>query len=206
MKNSIRSLIKKSYGIFTSKIKIGGKNNLIKKDPELFIRNTKISIYGNNNKLIFKRNCDINGLRILILGDNNIIEFGENVVVNASNLQPTIINAVGGKKIKIGNNSMLSNNIEIHTSDYHGIYDFQGKRINYDQDVIIGNSVWIGLDTKILKGTVIPDGCIVGAGALLAGKEYNEKNCILVGVPAKILKRQIFWTKSRKEKIEVSKI
>ena len=85
-----------------------------------------------------------------------------------------MINAFGGKKIQIGEGCLFSNNIEIHTTDYHGIYDTNGNRINYDKDIIIGKKVWLCLGVKILKGTEIADGCIVGAGSLLAG-QYKEK-------------------------------
>lgn len=97
---------------------------------------------------------------------------------------------------------MLSNNIEIHTADYHGIYNLQGKRINPDKDILIGKYVWIGLGAKILKGTEIADGCVVGANTMLSGL-YRQENVLIVGNPARIKKEQIFWEKSRQENVEV---
>ena len=134
------------------------------------------------------------GLHILIEGDNNIIEFGDHVTVNASKIQPTVINAVGGTNIKIGIGSLFSNNIEIHSSDYHGIYNKNGERINPDKDIIIGKNVWIGLGCKVLKGSVISDGSVVGAGSLVSGT-FSEKNVIIAGNPAKIVKSKKFFGK-----------
>ena len=37
------------------------------------------------------------------------------------------------------------------------------------------------------KGTVLGDGCVVGAGAVVAGK--FEDNCVIAGNPAKVIKR-----------------
>ncbi len=72
----------------------------------MLIRNARINVQVNNNKMIFEENCDINGLRILILGDKNIIKIGKSLIINASSSQPTIINAVGGTKIRKLSNFM----------------------------------------------------------------------------------------------------
>lgn len=126
-------------------------------------------------------------------GDNNSIIFGDNCIINASNEQPTIINAVGGTQIRIGSGCLLSNNIEIHTSDYHKIISANNsERINPDKDIIIGDKVWIGLGATILKGTYIADNSIIGAKSLCSGT-YSEKNTILAGIPAKAIKNDIFW-------------
>lgn len=36
-------------------------------------------------------------------------------------------------------------------------------------DVVIGNRVWIGANTVILRGTVIGDDCVIGAGSVVKG-------------------------------------
>ena len=51
----------------------------------------------------------------------------------------------------------------------------------------IGNNVWIGENVVILAGTLIGDGCIIGANSVLKGK-YG-KNEIIVGAPAKAVKK-----------------
>lgn len=82
--------------VWTNKRKIEGENNRIIKNNNSYIRNTHILIHGNNNILIFGENSNICGLSVLITGNENIIEIGKNVVINASTIQPTVINAVGG--------------------------------------------------------------------------------------------------------------
>lgn len=186
----------------SNKIKDKGNNNHIGWNNSSYIRNSRILIRGNNNTVLFGDDCNMSGLRILIAEDNNVIEFGKGVTVNASPAQPTVINAVGGKTIRIGEGCLFSNNIEIHTTDYHGIYNSQGIRINSDKNVFIGKNVWIGLGVKILKGTEIPDGCVVGAGSLLSGK-YRKENVIIVGNPAKIIKERIFWKDERIDEYQV---
>lgn len=204
---SLKKLRNKVYFhiIGKNEIKIRGKNNCIKRDDSSYIKNTCISICGNNNVIIFGNNCNISGLKILVMGDDNLIEFGKEVRINASTFQPTVINAVGGKSIKIGEGALLSNNIEIHTTDYHGIYDSKGNRVNPDKSILIGKYVWIGLGSKILKGTEIADGCVVGAGSVLSGTYANE-NVIIVGNPGTVIKEKIFWKLHRTEHSEVPNV
>ena len=169
-----------------------GKNNKLIKNGTYKFKNTRIIVKGNNNKIIFGSNCNIKGLRILLIGNNNIIKIGNEVVINASKNQPTTINAARGTKIEIGDGSLLSNNIEIHTTDYHKIYDKKGILINSEKNIIIGKKVWIGFGSKILKGTEIGDNVVIGAESLIAGK--NIKNNVIVGGnPAKIIKEDITW-------------
>jgi acetyltransferase-like isoleucine patch superfamily enzyme len=51
--------------------------------------------------------------------------------------------------------------------------------------VIIGNDVWLGAGAKILKGSVIEEGAVVGANAVV--KQTVQENCIVAGVPAKVI-------------------
>ncbi len=51
--------------------------------------------------------------------------------------------------------------------------------------VIIGNDVWLGSGSKILKGSVIENGAVVGANAVV--KHRIEENHIVAGVPAKTI-------------------
>lgn len=172
---------------------IKGKNNIVKRNLSSFFYDTKIKIIGNNNKIVFGKNCEITSLRILVLGNNNLIKIGNNVVVNASTGQLTIINSKANSII-IEDGCMLSNNIEIHNTDYHYIYDDNNNIINPEKSIIIHKNVWIGLRTVILKGTEISENCVIGACSLLSGK-YMHSNCVIAGNPAKIIKNNIFWKK-----------
>lgn len=161
-------------------------------------KDCKIQFYGKNNKVVIGNDCHISGAVLNLIGNDCSISIGNNVTINASKAQPTVINVVGEEKsINIGDNSLLSNNIEIHTSDYHGIYSKDsGERTNHDQSIYIGNNVWIGLRTIILKGTHIGNGIVVGAGTIVSG-HFEKENSIIAGVPAKYIKDDIIWDLSR---------
>lgn len=56
-----------------------------------------------------------------------------------------------------------------HRIDVIGKYmiDVKEKREKDDEDVIIENDVWIGMNAMILKGVHIGEGSVIGAGAIV---------------------------------------
>ena len=55
------------------------------------------------------------------------------------------------------------------------------------KEISIGNNCFLGCNSIILKGTILGDSCIVGAGAVVSGK--FENNCVIVGNPAKVIRK-----------------
>ena len=98
-------------------------------------------------------------------------------------------------KVTIGDNVLIGSNVCIIDHN-HGSYSGKNQdnpnlsprdRKITPSDVFIGNNVWISDNVVILPGTFIDDGCIVGANAVVSG-DYS-KNQIVVGVPAKAIKK-----------------
>lgn len=98
--------------------------------------------------------------------------------------------------IEIGNNVLMASKIFI--SDHnHGTYG--GNRqssplvppaerlLTNDQQVIIGDNVWIGELVSILPGSVIGEGAIIGSNSVVTGE--IPKWSIAVGSPARVVKR-----------------
>ena len=132
-------------------------------------------------------------LGIVIGGDNNTVIIGDNFFVYGK----TKLYIVDGTDLIFGNDCMLSDNIEIRTTDNHGIFDIDtGNRINYEKNIHIGNHVWIGMRATILKGVNIPDGCIIGACSIIS-KSVELPNCCVVGTNV-VAKRNVCWTMERK--------
>lgn len=134
--------------------------------------------------LTFKGKCKIGmASRLMVYGH---LELGENFLISGD---ATIICA---EKISIGNNSTLAWESIVMDTDHHEIYDASGSCINPNQKVIIGNNVWIGARTMILKGCRIPDGCIIGANTTLT-KSFDEAKSIIAGTPPRVIKRDVNW-------------
>ena len=89
---------------------------------------------------------------------------------------------------------MFSYDIIMRTGDGHKIFSTQqtNERINPNEDIIIGNHVWVACKAIILKGAVISNNSIVGACSLV-NKKFYEENVLLAGIPAQIKKHGITW-------------
>lgn len=97
-----------------------------------------------------------------------------------------------GKFIILGDDCLFSFGIWIRTADPHLIYDTRTcRRINYSKDVLVGDHVWIGQNSMLLKGTAIGSGSIIGAKALTSGRIFS--NSSWGGVPARCIGKDLFW-------------
>ena len=98
----------------------------------------------------------------------------------------------GGKAthIYIGRDCMISEDIDIWNTDSHTILQHD-QIINPPRSIEIGNHVWLGKGSTILKGVHIGENAIVGMKALVT-KDIRP-GTINVGVPAKEVKDHIHW-------------
>ncbi len=159
-----------------------------------WMRNCAIIDQGKNNSIVIGQTCCLSGVRFFMEGDNNSIIIGNNVSVNASKQQPTCLNACEGTSIRIDDDCLFSNNIEIHTTDYHVMYNTQHLPTNSPCDVHIGKHCWIGLRAILLKGVVLQENTIVGACSTVT-HSVDKSNVVIAGNPARIVKNDVFWEK-----------
>lgn len=95
--------------------------------------------------------------------------------------------------VLIGDGCLLSHACWMRTADPHPIYDCETlTRINVSRSIFLGDHVWIGQGTGMLKGTRIGSGSIIGAQAMLAGKRVPS-NTAWGGNPARLLRRGVFF-------------
>jgi acetyltransferase-like isoleucine patch superfamily enzyme len=178
----------KSSAKFNNKIYINGNNNLIKINNSEIV-NCDFKISGNNCKILVDNNSHLNGTELYVEGDNILISIGENCFVGKSHLAAVEDNS----QIKLEKNCLISSNVHIRTSDSHSIfYKENNKRINYAKSIYISEKVWIGEGARILKGVHLGHEIIVSSGSIVT-KSFKNKNVIIGGIPAKVLKENIFW-------------
>lgn len=110
-------------------------------------------------------NCHIDGSGVF---SSSHISLGDNVFIGAG---CTFVSSVA--YIRIGNDVMIAPNVKIVTGNHRtDIQDIRminvvEKRPEDDQDVIIEDDCWIGMNAIILKGVRIGTGSIIGAGTIL---------------------------------------
>ncbi len=93
--------------------------------------------------------------------------------------------------LKVGNDCAISWGVQILDDDFHEI-QYAGKK-RKSNPIEIGNHVWIGSNVTILKGVIIPDGCVVASGAVVISR-FTEKNCLIGGNPARVIRKSINWS------------
>ena len=174
------------------RIFILGDNNQITIGKGCKLTNISFFISGNNNRIYISENCSGIDVEFHIEQNNNEIFIGKNTTMHGRGTRTVHFALDEGTKIVVGEDCMFSNDIQIRSSDSHSIVDLQGKRLNSAKDIVIGNHCWIGLRSMLLKGTEIADNTMVAGGSICT-KKYNEKNVILAGNPAKVVKKNINW-------------
>ena len=136
--------------------------------------------------MTFKGCATIGRGSVIRVLEGGFLELGMNFNISGNS------NIVCGKEIIIGKDCLLSWNILVMDTDFHKILDNDGEISNSPSPIIIGNSVWIGCDCKILKGVFLPNNCVVAAGSIIT-KKYEQEG-IVVGSKG-VLKTDITWKK-----------
>ncbi|WP_335997635.1 acyltransferase [Fusobacterium polymorphum] len=186
--NNIIILKKKSL-LKNSHIIVEGTNNVIYINKETSLRNTYIKIEGDNNKIFIGNNCCIKNLDIDMKNNNSIIKIGAKTTIERAR-----ITSFEPYKIEIGKDCMFSSDIIIMNTDVHRIYDVDTRlKTNEGKEISIGNHVWLGIRTIILKGVTIGDNSIVAAGSIVT--KDVKANTIVSGTPAKQIKENKNWTR-----------
>lgn len=151
------------------------------------------------------RDCYIDALSIngIQLGDN--VSVGKNTTIECSGTLKDLgkglnvgdnvglgthgfFGCAGG--IEIGDNTIFGNYVSMHSENHNFLDHSQPIRLQgvNRKGIKIGNDCWIGAKVTILDGTIIGNGCIVAAGAVVCG--HFPENVIIGGVPAKIIKQR----------------
>lgn len=153
-----------------------------------------ITIRGQGNKILIGDNCRLAG-EFIVKGSNQIVTVGE-----GTTFESVYVLSLERCDITIGRGCMFSRGIEIRTSDAHALIRRRdGRRLNRAAPIVVGDHVWVGVGALLNKGTVIPQDCIVGAKSFV-NKAFSESGVVLAGTPAKIVKRDVTWSRGRKQR------
>jgi acetyltransferase-like isoleucine patch superfamily enzyme len=145
------------------------------------------SLWNVSGKIMFNGSAIFGAGTKIAVGDNAILQLGKGFKITAKSEIACF------KRISFGDGCLLSWDVLIMDTDAHNIYNLStGEKINPDNAIEIGNHVWIGCRTLVLKGSKIADNSVVGANSLVTAK-FEEPNVIVAGVPAKVVKKSISW-------------
>jgi acetyltransferase-like isoleucine patch superfamily enzyme len=159
------------------------------------VENIQINVAEGDLTVFFGPYCEIKNLVIQSFDMQNYLHFGARTTMNTANF----LLQGSEKAIFVGHDCMFSTNIFARTSDSHSMLSYAtGNRINRDDSIIIGDHVWVGRSVSFNKGARVTDDVIVGQGSVVSGK-LPEKHCCYVGMPAKKVREDVTWDRTRVE-------
>lgn len=168
---------------------------------------------------LIERYPDISGNRIIHMGDPrsrliiqmgcaNIVELGTSSMFNASLTMWTESRfSVGAgvrcngmqsecrfSQVRIGDNCLLSDGIWVQASDMHAIWDIESGGLVNGQgfSVDIGDFVWLGRNSSVVRPAKIGKGSIIGFGSVVTKDVLSFS--VAAGNPARVIRRQCTWT------------
>jgi acetyltransferase-like isoleucine patch superfamily enzyme len=172
--------IKIDFPISTGMIQFGYN------DIGIFDKRYSRSIWEVSGLVVFRGNCRIGHGSKIVVGPGGILTFGNNFLISAET------SIISFNSIEFGDNCLLSWDILFMDTDFHHLIDEMGNIINMPKRIIVGNNVWIGCRSLVLKGSIIPDNCVIGANSLV-NRSLDCESCLYVGVPCKLQKKKISW-------------
>ncbi|HHT7114380.1 TPA: acyltransferase [Bacillus cereus] len=112
-------------------------------------------------------------------------EIGENCIIWSPN--QTDIDATRPGLLKIGDNVKITKGVNILCHDYsRSVLRLKfGENVGEARKTIIGNNVFIGMNSVILMGSRIGNNTIVGAGSIVSGTFPDD--VIIAGNPARVI-------------------
>ena len=182
------------YGKISNKIFVGKRVKLICKKNIIMGKNCKI----HNNTKIDALSTD--GVRIdedVVLGERTTIEctgsirdLGKGIRIgkNTSFGSDCFFGCAG--EVKIGKDVLGGQFIRFHSENHNysdvnrNIKDQGVNRIGIE----VGDNCWIGSGVVFLDGAKVGNGCVIAANAVVRGGIPD--NCVIAGVPAKIIKKR----------------
>lgn len=213
-----------------ARLHLAGKNNKIVFGKDCNLVNCKIKLYGNSTLILsdncyfenttivlrdsearFGANteaCNVtvtsSGNSLLDLGAGSVIcgefDMRNQGIIRAKRLWTTWGPHIAANHGLIEFEDGGTADSIIYNSDFHPMYDLEGNQINENEDVHIGNNVWIGRKCFIFKGAKLGDGCIIASGTY-TGKEIPPHS-LVAGNPGRIVRRDVVWAVQKKPENE----
>lgn len=159
-------------------IRIGFGEHLFFSDPKLR------STWDVDGIVKFKGSARIgNGTKLCVKGK---LTLGNNFMISANSQIRCVQNITFGDDVLMGWDCLFLD------TDGHKILNNEGIKVNSNKDITVGNKVWFGARSTVLKGSEIASDVVVAAGSFVLGK-HDTSHCIIGGHPAGVIKENISW-------------
>ncbi|MBU8868305.1 acyltransferase [Paenarthrobacter aromaticivorans] len=172
-----------------SSVEFAGTGNVLYVEDGAKLRNSRLRFLG-NNAVIHIRTSPFYLRLLATVFHESVFYLGPGAsFTSEARFLPT-----ERKHVIIGSDAMFSSRVVFRTADPHLIYSASNhQRINPSASIWVGDHVWLGEDTLLLKGARVGSGSILAARALVT--KSIPSNSTAAGVPARIVGKGIFWSR-----------
>jgi acetyltransferase-like isoleucine patch superfamily enzyme len=133
------------------------------------------------------------------IGNEAVLRIGQNTDFGGND------KIICDKAITIKENSKVAWDVQIIDTDFRATLNTVTKTRNcFKKEIIIGSHNWLCFGSTILKGSITPNNCIVGANSIINKdlSEYGENIVIGMESNVKVLAKYIGWESGIEKKEE----
>lgn len=140
---------------------------------------------GGGGRIVTGRGCRIADNCFLNVGRDGLISIGTRTVVGPNT------RIMANTSVRIGTRCMISWNCSIFDSLGHRMWLESQDEAEIEAPITIGDDVWIGPHSIIMKGVAIGNNCVVGAGSVV--RRSVPPNSLVYGNPTRLAGKVNRW-------------
>lgn len=133
----------------------------------------------------------IGGTVQVLRGARIVTMRGAQVRLGANTFLNDDVYVIARRSITIGKGCAIAWRTMIVDSDFHALYGRNGRYETLTLPVTIGDNVWIGMGSIVLKGVTIGAGSVVAAGSVVRGDIAPE--VVFAGNPGRVIREEVQW-------------
>ena len=145
------------------------------------------TIWQNEGTVVFNGRASIGSGARISVNKEAILTFGKNFCITGGS------SIICSKAISFGENCLLSWDILIMDTDFHSIIDSNNIIVNKPKSITIGDHVWIGCRSLILKGVSICNDVVIAAGCRITKDIIAPHVIVGGGGQQRVVKDSISW-------------
>jgi len=155
------------------------------KEPIVIANNVVIAKHAKTGRLVAGRGVRIAKGCVLVVGAQGLLSVGTRTIIGPHT------RIMAATQVRIGARCMISWNCSIFDSIGHRMWLEGQEEAEVEAPVVIGDDVWIGPYTIVMKGVEIGANSIIGAGSVI--RRTIPPNSLAYGNPARVVGKVDRW-------------
>jgi acetyltransferase-like isoleucine patch superfamily enzyme len=144
------------------------------------------SVWQNAGEVVFEGPARLgNGFKLSV-AESGTVTFGGEFVLSAES------QIVCRDRITFGRGCLISWDVLMLDGDFHPLISEDGTVSETHAPIALGDRVWIGARSSILKGVALGDDTVVAAGSIVT-KSQAAGGVLLGGNPARVIRDGVRW-------------